>query len=302
MRDLIVLGAGPAGLTAGIYSARYNVDCMIVGKESGGTANEAHTVENWPGEKSICGEKLMEKFVDHAESLGVEVLEKEVKGIEKTDMGFEVHLEAEEVLESRTVIAALGTEKRKLGLENENRLLGKGISYCATCDAPLYKDATVGVVGGSDSAASSAMLLSKHADKVYILYRRGPLRCEPAMKDRVEGRDNIEVIYDATVEKAVGDGVLEKVVMEQDGDERELELEGLFIEIGTVPSTSLLKGVGVETENSRVVVGEDQSTSVPGLFAAGDITGGSNRFDQIVTASAEGAIAALSTYNYLQDS
>lgn len=296
MKDLVVVGAGPAGYAAALYAKRYGMDVVVVGSRLGGLCNEAHVVQNWPGTKSIEGCKLVGNMREQVEDIGVEVIQEDVVGIGRSEEGFTVNMR-EDSIPTKTVILAIGTEKRKLEMENEDEFIGRGVSYCTTCDAPLYKDEVVGVVGGRDSAAKSALLLREHAKKVYIIYRRDDLRAEEALKEDCEDCGKIEMVYNATPEKVVGDDTLEKVILD---DGRELELSGLFIEIGSVPNKALMD-IGdekIKRDKGYIEVGEDQSTNVDGVFAAGDVTTGSNRFRQIVTAAAEGAIAALSAYKY----
>ncbi|MFB6215815.1 MAG: NAD(P)/FAD-dependent oxidoreductase [Candidatus Aenigmatarchaeota archaeon] len=299
MYDTIIVGAGPGGYTAGIYAKRYGLDVLIIGEEPGGLCNEAHVVENWPGTKSIEGSELVENMREHVESLDVEVKEGRVFNIDREDDRFILESDDGEY-EAKSVILAIGTEKRRLDIENEEKFRGKGVSYCTTCDAPLYKGKDVGVVGGRDSAAKSALLLAEHAENVYIIYRRDELKAEHTLKQRCLDNDKIEMVYEAVPEKLEGDEVLERVVLDNG---EEMDLDGLFIEIGSVPNKVLMK-IGdekIEREEGYIKVDEDQSTNIPGVFAAGDVTTGSNKFRQIVTAAAEGSIAAVSAYTYVKE-
>ncbi|HIE41268.1 MAG TPA: hypothetical protein EYP80_01245 [Candidatus Aenigmarchaeota archaeon] len=197
------------------------------------------------------------------------------------------------------IILALGTEKAKLNVEGEDKFIGKGISYCVTCDAPLFKDKIVAVVGGSNSAATSALLLAEHAKKVYIIYRKEEIRAEKVLVDRLKEK-GVEIITNSIVKKAEGDSVLRRIIIEQKGKENVLRIDGLFIEIGYIPSSSLVQNLGLKMENNFVKVNERMETSIQGIFAAGDITTGSAGLRQIVTACAEGAIAAISASKYLK--
>lgn len=299
MYDTIIVGAGPGGYTAGIYAKRYGLDTLIIGEEPGGLCNEAHIVENWPGTKRIEGQELTEDMRKHVESLGVEVKEGRVVNIDRD--GKFILDTGEDTYEAKSVILAIGTQKRKLDIENEEKFRGKGVSYCTTCDAPLYKGRDVGVVGGRDSAAKSALLLSEHAENVYIIYRRDELKAEHTLKQRCLEDDKIQMVYEAVPERLEGEENLEKVILDNG---EEMDLDGLFIEIGSVPN-KVLMDVGdekIERKDGYIKVDDDQSTNIPGVFAAGDVTTGSNKFRQIVTAASEGSIAAVSAHNYVRES
>ncbi len=294
--DIIIVGAGPAGYTAGIYAVRYKLKTLIIGEAPGGLAADASEVENYPGFKKITGFELMEKFKDHALSLGVVLKTSSVVEIKKQDKSFVVVTSDNEEFNAKAVILALGTKRRHLNVPGEEEFIGKGVSYCATCDAPFYKDKVVGVVGGSDAAAQAALLLSKYAKKVFIIYRRDKLRAEPVSVDRIMQDPKIEVVYNSNIVKLEGEGKLERAVLDTG---RVIELDGLFVEIGGVPNTALTKPLGVEVnEKGYIVVKDSMETSVEGVFAAGDVTTGSNGMQQIITACAEGAIAAESAYKY----
>jgi thioredoxin reductase (NADPH) len=324
--DVVILGAGPGGLGAAVYSARYNLKTLVIGKVIGGMAVEAHLVENYLGYKSITGMELSQKFKEHAESLGAKILLGiDVVSVKKSTWkegerkkegdrgrlqpsnrlpaieGFEVTSSENKKYSCRALVIALGTQKRKLECPNEDKFLGKGVSYCASCDAPFFRDKIVGVVGGSDSAGTIALMLAEHAKKVYIIYRREELRAEPITKKRVDENRKIEIIYKSNVAELKGLNRLESIVLDKEGKKSEMKMDGLFIEIGTVPSTVIFKELGVEvTEEGYIKVKEDMSTNVPGIYAAGDITTASNGFRQIITAAAEGGIAANSIFKYLK--
>jgi thioredoxin reductase (NADPH) len=292
--DLIILGAGPAGLTAGIYAARYKLDSLIIGPDVGGTCNLAHDVENWPGYKG-SGMQLMQNFKEHVDSFNVPIKTECVKGIRKEGDIFTVTTQKGQY-RSYSVMLAMGTQRRKVDAPGEDRLHGKGVSYCATCDAIFFRDKTVGIVGGANAAAMAAQILSEVAKKVYIIYRKERMRCEPARLDDLEKDPKVEFIYQANVAEIIGHDKLEKVKLDTG---QEVELDGLFIEIGGVPIIALANDIGVElADNNRIKVDGSMSTNVPGVFAAGDITTGSNEFNQIVTAAAEGAVAAQSAFNF----
>ena len=202
--------------------------------------------------------------------------------------------------ECKTLIITTGMEKRKLGIPGEKEFLGKGVSYCGTCDGPLFKDKIVGVVGGSDAAGVEALLLTEYAKKVYIIYRREQLRAEPVTFEQIKKNKKIEIIYKSNVTEIKGKQFVESVILDNG---RELKLDGLFIEIGGIPTSYLVKDIGVKlTEDGHVIVDETQETNVDYIFAAGDITNASNKFKQIITAASEGCLAALSAYKHVRQS
>ena len=295
--DVIIVGGGPAGCSAAIYSARNKLSTLILARDIG-ILSYATRIENYPGFESISGPELIQKFKKQAERCGAKIKTEEVVKAEKTNNGFKVFTK-EETYEGRTLILALGTEKAKLKIENEDNFIGKGISYCATCDAPFFRNKIVAVVGGSNSAAMSALELAEHAKKVYIIYRKEKLRCEEILLDKLKDK-GVEIIENALVKKIKGENVLQRVVIERKGKEIEMELNGLFIEIGYVPSSTIAQNLGVRLEKNFIKVNEEMETNIEGIFAAGDITTGSANFRQIVTACAEGAIASFSAFKYLK--
>jgi thioredoxin reductase (NADPH) len=294
--DLIIIGAGPAGLTAAIYAARYQMDCMVISPETGGSCAMAHDIENWPGFKGP-GMELMQKFEEHAKSFGVPIRMDEVREIKKESDEFIVSTEKEN-FKAKTIIIAMGTKRRKLDAPGEDALFGKGVSYCATCDALFFKDKVVGVVGGANAAAMAAQILSQNAKKVYIIYRKSKMRCEPIRLNDLENDPKVEFRYNSNVKEIIGKEKLERVKLDTG---EELQLDGLFIEIGGLPITAIAKELGVElSEKERIKVDKSMATNIEGVFAAGDITTGSNGFNQIVTAAAEGAIATLGAFNFIR--
>lgn len=295
--DVIIVGGGPAGYSAAIYSARNKLSTLVLARDIG-VLSYATNVENYPGFESISGPELIEKFEKQAGDLETEIRKEEVVKVKKEDGKFKVSTR-DNTYEGKALILALGTEKAKLKIENEDDFIGRGISYCTTCDAPFFKNKTVAVVGGSNSAAMSALELAEHAKKVYIIYRREKPRCEEVLLDKLKEK-SVEIVCNAVVKKAEGENVLQKVILEKDGKEEEMGLDGLFIEIGYVPSSTIAQNLGVELKNNFIKVNEKMETNVEGVFAAGDITTGSAGFRQIVTACAEGAIASVSAFKYLK--
>jgi len=301
--DLITIGVGPAGYTAGIYASRYKMKNLVIGELVGGVTSEAHLVWNYPGFEEISGVDLALKFRNHALKLGTEelldrVVKVERKGDSKEGL-FVVETSRSGTFQSKYLLLAIGSKRRKLGLPNEDAYLGKGVSYCATCDGSLYRDKVVGVVGGADSAIMAAVHLSALASKVYIIYRGDKLRAEPMWVDQALSKKNIEIIYQANVKELIGEGKLTAVKL--DKDSQELTLDGLFIEIGFDPNLSLPEMLGVKTDVSGYIeVGDDQKTSVEKVYGAGDCTNASSGFKQIVVACAHGAVATKNIFFELQ--
>jgi len=293
--DLLILGAGSAGYGAAIYAARYKLKTAIIGMEPGGLLNEAHIVENYAGYPSISGRELMEKFRESITHLKVPIIEEYITELKK-DGEFYLVKTDKNTHKTKTLIIALGTERRKLGLESEKAFAGRGVSYCFTCDGPFYKDKeAVGVVGGSDSAAMAALLLADYAKKVYIIYRKGKLRAEPIYFDKIGQKGNIELVYNANVVEILGDKFVEKVKLDTG---KELKLNGLFIEIGQIPNTKLAKDLGVELDpKGYIKTNHQQKTNLPGVFSAGDIC--TTPLRQAIVGAGEGAVAALSAYNFV---
>ncbi len=297
--SLVIVGAGPAGLTASIYASRYKIDHIVVGKTLGGLAFEAHRVCNFPTEKEISGAELVTKMREQAESLGASILINGIVEISGSEGDFELRDEDGNTFLTEAVILANGTERRRLGLPDERRYVGKGVSYCATCDAMFFRGKTVAVVGGGDSANTAALHLAELAEKVYQIHRGNELRGETAWVEKVKENEKIEVLYETEVVGLKGENDLEAIVLSD--NDRELPVEGLFIEIGTVPHRELADRMGVEVdEKGYIKVSADQRTSKDGIWAAGDITSASNNFHQIITACSEGAIAAESVFGHLR--
>lgn len=290
--DLIIIGSGPAGLTAGLYAARYKLNTLIIGEVSGGLASEAVEIWNFPSYNKITGLELMQKMENQVKRLGAEIKNEAVKNIEKTSSGFSVETDSKRY-KAKNIILATGREKRKLGLKDEGKFLGKGVSYCATCDSAFFKDKITGVIGGGNSALTAALLLSKFSSKVYIIYRKDKFfRPIPQWVDEVKKNKKIEILFNTEVTKLEGKDFLEAVRLNTG---KKLELQGLFIEIGATPASVLAKKLGVKlNEYKFIIVNKKQETNVKGIFACGDVT--DNILKQIITACGEGAIAAFEAY------
>jgi len=256
-------------------------------------------VENYPGYEG-SGAELMKIFYEQAKKFGTEFLNSEAVELEKDKTGFIIGLKNGRVVHSRSLIIALGTEKRKLNVPGETELLGRGVSYCATCDAMFFKDKTVAVVGGGNSAAKSALILSKIAKKVYIIHKRGMLKCDDIDKKRIRKEGKIKIIYNSVPVEIVGKDKVRGLIIEKDKEKKEIKLDGVFIEIGAVPNVSIAKKLGIKTDRQGYIVTDmDMATNVKGIFAAGDIV--KSKMKQIILAAAQGAVAASSAKEYLSE-
>ena len=294
--DILILGAGPAGLTAAIYAARYGLKTAVIARSFGGTANLAVEVENWPGYKG-SGFELLQKFKQQASDFGARFLETEVKLAKKDANGFVLELEKEEI-HGKTLIICLGTQHKKLGIQGEMQFIGKGISYCVTCDANFFKNKQVAVIGGGDSAAQAAITLSEIGSKVYLMYRGEKLSCQTILCEKIRKKKNIEILYNSIPEKILGDKQVSALELEQKGKKRILVLDGIFIEIGAIPTNEIVKDLDIKMDKENyIITNKKAETNVPGLYAAGDVT--DNPLKQMVTAAAEGAVAAKSANDFL---
>lgn len=294
MYDIAIIGGGPAGLTAAIYATRYKMNAITVAPVFGGKIEEAHLVENWPGEKSILGDVLAINFYDHAKNLGANLKQAYVQSIENKKDHFVITAEKDSI-NAKQIIFALGTERKKLGIPGEEKYFGKGVSYCAVCDGNFFTDKNVVVVGSGDSACTNAVFLADIAKKVYLMYRSDDLKAEPIWVDKVKNNPKIELMPTVMPEKILGN---EKVTQVVCSDGRILDVDGIFIEIGSTPSEFLINRLGILTDDQGyVVVDNNQKTNIANIWAAGDITTNSGKFKQVVTAAAEGAVAVYSIYN-----
>ncbi len=300
--DILILGAGPAGLTAAIYAGRYHMTTAVIAKSFGGTANLAGEIENWPGFVG-AGVELTAKIKEQAASFGARFLEAEVNHVKKDSNGFVLEV-GEHEIHGKALIIALGTEHRKLDIVGEKEFLGRGVSYCATCDGNFFKNKTVAVVGGADSAAKAAIYLGKVAKKVYLIHRREKMRCEPIYIKKINELKNIEIMYGALPTKITGDKVVKQVEIEEikDNQTKKIvkDIDGIFVEIGATPVVEIIRELKINmTPEKYIITDKAAQTNVKGLYAAGD--GTNNHLKQVITAAAEGAIAAKSAFDFLMD-
>lgn len=293
--DLIIIGAGPAGLSASIYASRYGIKHLVIGEVTGGLTTQTFEIGNWLGTENITGQEFANRSAEHVRSYGVEIRSAIVTSIEKrTDGIFVLTFADGKVLMAKTILAATGTHHRYLDVPGEKELAGKGVSYCPTCDGFFFKNRIVTIAGGGDSAAEAGAYLSDICAKVYIVVRGSEMRAEKFWQDLLRKKENVEMVFETNVIGIEGETRIDALVLDKEyqGSDR-LKTDGLFVEIGLTPNTGFLKNMGVELdEQGYVKVAPDQSTNIEGVFAAGDATTSSNRFRQIVTAASEGAIAA----------
>jgi len=298
--DLIIIGAGPAGLGASIYASRYKLKNLIIGSEIGGQVTEAAEIENYAGFNSISGRDLMKKFQEQAENLGAKIIQAEADDIKKTGDEFEISVGMGEKYKSKSVILALGMNPRKMNIPGEDKFIGKGISYCATCDAMFFRNKTVAVIGGGDSAAAAAIHLSEFADKIYLIHR-GKMRFKPALAEQIRQDSKIEIVGSTGIKEIKGNQTVESIFYESEKGEKEISVQGVFVEIGAVPKVAIAKNLEIKMdEQEYIIVNQAQETNVENVYAAGDVTTGSNKFRQIITAVAEGAVAAGSAYKKIK--
>ncbi len=294
--DLIIVGAGPAGLTSGLYAIRSGLKVGIISKDVGGTANSILELENWPGFKG-SGTELMKQFYEQVKKYDVDFIMKDVENVKKEGKEFIIKTKNKN-FQSRAIILATGTKRKELNIPGEKELKGKGVSYCVTCDSFFFKDKIVGVIGGSDCAATSALALSDIAKKVYIIYRGGELRCEDINSKKLKEKENVEIIYNAIPKEIKGEDKVKSLIVGGKTD-KEIELDGLFIEIGSVALTKFVKDLKLKLDKENyIVVDKEMKTSISGIFASGDVT--QHKLKQVIVASGQGAIAAKSAYDYLK--
>jgi thioredoxin reductase (NADPH) len=302
MYDLIIIGAGPSGLGASIYASRYKLKHVVIGEDIGGQVVEAWEIENYAGIESISGKDLMEKFQKQTEDLGGTIVKASINKVSKTADGFEVLTGDEKKYESKAIIFALGMKPRKMNIPGESKFIGKGISYCATCDAMFYRGKDVVVIGGGDAAATAAIHLAEFANSVQLLYKDGTKCFEPSWETDIIKTGKIAIGCFEKIDEILGNEKVDGLIYEtKDGEKKELRIQGVFIEIGSTPGVVVAQDLGVKTdEQGYIIVAQDQSTNIENVYASGDVTTGSNKFRQIITAVAEGAVAAGSIYKKLK--
>jgi thioredoxin reductase (NADPH) len=299
MYDVIILGSGPAGLSASVYAQRAGLYSLIAEKEYMGTGQIAESiqVDNYLGLYGESGYDLGEKFRSHAEKLGVEFYEGEAEKIIPAENSYTVKFSNGKELESKTIILATGTHHRRLDIKGEKEFSAKGISYCAVCDGAFYKGKTVAVIGGGDTALSDALYLSDVAEKVYIIHRRDKFRAGQALQDKIHSKENISLILNALPVEFIGNKTLEAIKYIQNNEEKILNVNGSFTAVGSVPNTDILKDIVNLDKSGYIIAGEDGVTSAKGIFVAGDVR--TKNLRQVITAASDGANCIESVRKYL---
>lgn len=300
--DVIIAGAGPAGMTAAVYASRANLDTLMIERGiPGGQMVDTEDVENYPGFESILGADLSNKMFEHAKKFGAEYAYGDIKDVE--DHGeYKLVLAGNKQYKTRSLIITSGAQFKKIGIEGEEELTGRGVSYCAVCDGAFFKDRELIVIGGGDSAVEEGMYLTRFAKKVTIVHRRDKLRAQKILQDRAFNNEKIEFIWD-TVAKSINgaDGKVNDVTLEnvKTGEQYDHPIDGVFIYIGMVPLSEPFKSLGITNEEGYIPTNERMETSVPGVFAAGDIR--AKELRQIVTATGDGSIAAETAISYIEE-
>ena len=308
MYDTLIIGAGVTGLSAAMYAGRLNIKTIVLGTTSGselpigGVITLTDTVDNYPGFKHLTGQELADKMEEHAKDYDIEIKEEKVLDIKKNKGMdcFDVKTEKTKY-HTRTIIFATGAKWRELTMKGAEEFKNKGVHYCALCDAALYKDKTVSVVGGSDTAAKEAILLAQHAKKVYIIYRGEKIRPEPVNGKLIEKNKKIEVINNTNIVEILGDKCVNKVILDKEHNgSKELALNGVFGATGHIPLSDLAVELGVKINKKKeIMIDRESKTNVKGIFAAGDVV--DSGFKQAITGVAEGVVAAHSSFTYVNE-
>lgn len=296
MTDIAIIGAGPAGLAAGIYAARAGVSVTIFEKNvHGGQITLTSEIDNYPGMQKTDGVELAQSLYAHATSLGVQIIYEEVTELELED-GIKKITTAANVYEARSVIATGGAVRRRLGCPGEAKFTGRGVSYCATCDAAFYRGKTVAIVGGGNTALEDAMFLSNHCEKVYLIHRRNEFRGTKQKQEAVRSRQNIELVLSANVASIEGDSKVHSCVVNTENGTKTLDIDGIFIAIGLDADTALYRDILPMDEDGYILAEEDCATPIQGVFAAGDLR--QKPLRQVITAVSDGAVAAVAAAEY----
>jgi thioredoxin reductase (NADPH) len=301
MRDLIIVGAGPAGLSAAVYAKRAALDALVFEKNhfAGGQIMNTYEVDNYLGIFGIGGFELAMRFREHADRLECAIIEAETSEIKRNDEGYFLVNTSHGEHQARTVLIATGASHAHLGVPGERELAGMGVSYCATCDGAFFRNKRVAVVGGGDVAVEDALFLARASERVYLIHRRGELRAAPILAKALLALPNVEVLWDTVVESINGNGQVEGLEIKnvKSGEASVLPVTGVFIAVGLSPNSQAFRASVPCDENGYIIAGEDGVTQTPGIFAAGDIR--TKKLRQIVTAVADGAVAVNSIRNYL---
>lgn len=314
MYDVVIIGSGPAGLSASIYAKRAGLKAVTLEQNpmSGGQVLNTYEVDNYPGLPGINGFDLGMKFREHADKLGCEFQEASVQAVRKSGAAAEIKAasleeEAEGFvvvtdqgeIHTKTVLAAMGATHAKLNIPGEEELAGMGVSYCATCDGAFFKGKVTAVIGGGDAAVEDAIFLARGCEKVYLIHRRDELRAADVLQKEVMALSNVEILWDTVAEQIEGEDMVEALLVKnvKTGEKTKLPVDGVFVAVGIIPSGEILRGMAKQDEKGYLIAGEDCATSTPGIFAAGDVR--KKKLRQVVTAVADGANAVTSILDYL---
>jgi len=299
MHGIIIIGGGVVGFGAAMYSGRFNMKTLVIAESFGGTILTADKVKNYPGFKEISGEELAERIEEHARDYNIEVKEEKAVKIKKEKDSFKV-ITGQAEYSGKTVLIATGSKKRQADIPGAKEFNNKGVHYCAVCDGPVYEGKIVGVVGGSDSAAKSALFLSQHAKKVYIIYRKPKIRAEPIYYKNVMENKKIEVINNTNITEIKGDKFVNSVVLDNEyKGKKEIKVEAVFFEIGQIPLSNLIEGLGVKTnEKGEIIIDKYSCTNIPGVYAGGDVT--DINFKQVATGISQGILAVFSAFKFVK--
>lgn len=299
-KDIVIIGSGPAGMSAAIYSIRAGFDTVLIDRNGmgGGQVLNTYEVDNYPGFSGISGFDLGMKIEEHAKKLGIEIRACEVKSIEN-HVTHKIISTTNGEIEAKAVIIATGANHAKLNVKGENELSGMGVSYCATCDGAFFKGKTVAVIGGGDVAVEDAIFLARGCEKVYLVHRRNKLRAAKSLQERVFALPNVEIIWDSVVKEIEGEEQVEAILLRnvQTQEEKKLTIDGVFVAVGMIPNNELVKDLLELDEKGYVIADESCMTSVEGIAAAGDIR--TKKLRQIITAAADGANAVATIEQYL---
>jgi thioredoxin reductase (NADPH) len=302
--DLIIVGLGPAAYSAALYAARYMLRTLVIGETPGGQLTEAGEVDDYLGLIGINAQDMIKVFNKHIEKYNVPVVLDHVESIRKDGDEFVVKAKRKGEFKAKSVILAIGVKRRKLNVPGEAEFTGKGVSYCSICDAPLFKNKVVAVIGGGDSALEGAEILSRYATKVYLIHRRDEFKGQPIYLENIKAKPNVEIILNTVVTEIKGDKLVKSIVTKnvKTGETKELNVNGVFVEIGFEPPTDFARANGLETDAMGYIkVDEWMRTNIQGVFAAGDCTGMWLGFRQVITSAAQGAVAAHSAFRYLNE-
>ena len=298
--DVVIIGAGPAGMTAAVYASRAELKTVLLERGvPGGQMANTEEVENFPGFTMITGPELSSKMFEHAQKFGAEYKFGDIKSVE-LDGDIKILKTSSEDIYTKSVVIATGAEYKTIGVPGEDLLRGRGVSYCAVCDGAFFKERELYVIGGGDSAVEEGVFLTKYASKVTIVHRRDELRAQKILQDRAFKNDEIDFIWDTELQSINGDSRVESITLKdkKTGEEYTKDADGVFIYIGMLPLTSPFKDLGILNENGYIETNEEMETKIPGIFAAGDVREKSLR--QIVTATGDGSLAAQNAQHYLE--